>query len=440
MSQTQLLIKDTEVGSIPHDWDVVEINKLGEIITGTTPKTSVPEYYDGAYMFIAPGDINEDKYVKSTQKTLSEEGLNVSRSLPRDTVLVVCIGATIGKVAMTNTEMSATNQQINAIISNKDICADYLYYALKYRSPHLPALAGRAAIPIVNKSSFAKFLIPRPPLAEQRAIAHTLLTIQKAKEARQRELEFERERKAALMQYLFTYGTCNEPSKKTKIGEIPQSWRIVMLGDLCLNGLGIIQTGPFGSQLHASDYKFAGIPVVNPTHLRFNSIVDDAIPRISREKADSLSKHYLIEGDILISRRGDFSRYSYISQQYSGWFCGTGCLLIRLTHPEVDNYFLSILFSTEVIQSYLKLNAVGSIMPNLNTRILQDVPLTLPQIEQQREIAEVLRSCDRKITALEQEAAFLDELFRAMLEELMTGRLSALPLVEEKAIPENCLN
>jgi type I restriction enzyme S subunit len=207
-----------------------------------------------------------------------------------------------------------------------------------------------------------------------------------------------------------------------------------MLGDLCLNGLGIIQTGPFGSQLHASDYKSAGIPVVNPTHLRFNSIVDDAIPRISREKADSLYKHYLMEGDILISRRGDFSRYSYISQKYSDWFCGTGCLLIRLTHPEVDNYFLSILFSTEVIQNYLKLNAVGSIMPNLNTRILQDVPLTLPKIEQQREIAEVLRSCDRKITALEQEAVFLDELFRAMLEELMTGRLSALPLVEEKAL------
>ena len=62
------------------------------------------------------------------------------------------------------------------------------------------------------------------------------------------------------------------------------------------------------------------------------------------------------------------------------------------------------------------------------------LPILLPPIEEQQLISSALRACERKITALEQEAAFLDELFRAMLEELMTGRLSALPLVEEKAL------
>jgi type I restriction enzyme S subunit len=430
MDERKTFLVNTDIGLMPNYWDIVEVNKLGNIVTGTTPKTNIPEYYGGAYMFIAPGDINDNKYVNKTQKYLSDKGLKVSRPLTPNTVLVVCIGATIGKVAITQSENSTTNQQINAIIPNEKVSADYLYYAFKYRSAYLPALAGRAAIPIVNKSNFGRFLIPLPPLPEQKTIAHTLQTIQKAKETRQRELELERERKAALMQYLFTHGTRNEPRKQTEIGKIPESWKIIKLGDLCSDGLGIIQTGPFGSQLHAYDYQDTGIPVVNPTHLRFNSISEDNIPRISKEKADSLTKHYLLEGDILISRRGDLSRYSYVSEQYSGWLCGTGCLLIRLNHPKVNNYFCSILFSTEFIQTYLRLNAVGSIMPNLNTKILKSISLKIPEIEEQKKIGEILHNCDRKIQALEKEIALTDELFHAMLEQLMTGKISTQPLTE----------
>ena len=74
--------------------------------------------------------------------------------------------------------------------------------------------------------------IPLPPLPEQRAIAHVLQTIQEAKSTRQRELALERERKAALMDYLFSYGTKDEPRKQTEIGEIPESWEVVRLGEV----------------------------------------------------------------------------------------------------------------------------------------------------------------------------------------------------------------
>lgn len=327
------------------------------------------------------------------------------------------------------TEVIPIKELVN--VSNKEFLA---YYLLRQsiRFELAQKMEGSTGRQRLSKSILEKLEIPFPPLTEQRALAHTLRTIQKAKEARQRELELERERKAALMQYLFTYGTCHESTKQTEIGEIPESWQVVKLGELCLNKLGIIQTGPFGSQLHASDYQPAGIPVVNPTHLGFNFIVDNNIPYISREKADSISKHYLIEGDILISRRGDFSRYSYVKKKYAGWFCGTGCLLIRLNNPQVDNYFLSILISTAFSQNYLKQNSVGSIMPNLNTQILQALPLILPEITEQREIANIIHACDRKIQALEKEISTIDELFRAMLSELMNGRLSTQPLIEQE--------
>jgi type I restriction enzyme S subunit len=72
----------------------------------------------------------------------------------------------------------------------------------------------------------------------------------------------------------------------------------------------------------------------------------------------------------------------------------------------------------------------ASIMPNLNTTILSQMPVLLPSIEEQHRIAEILRACEVKIHALESELPLLDELFEVMLKELTTGRLSALSLVE----------
>lgn len=166
--------KQTEIGEIPESWEVVEIGDIGNVVTGNTPKTTVPEYYGGPHMFVSPGDITEAQYITKTNKYVSDRGLKVLRPLPRNAVLVVCIGATIGKTAMTSTDQSVTNQQINAVVPNEKAFPHYIYYALTNRSPYLPSLAGRAAIPIVKKSIFAKFPIPLPSLSEQRSIAESL--------------------------------------------------------------------------------------------------------------------------------------------------------------------------------------------------------------------------------------------------------------------------
>ena len=176
-------LKETEIGMVPEDWDVAKLEDTGDIITGTTPRTDVKEYYGNEYMFISPGDMGEYKYVDSASKWLSEEGLKVSRILPMDTVLVVCIGATIGKTSMTHATKSTTNQQINAIIANDTIYSHYLYYAISYRSDKLPSLSGGVAVPIINKSNFSKFTIPLPPLPIQQQIADILTAVDQKIEA-----------------------------------------------------------------------------------------------------------------------------------------------------------------------------------------------------------------------------------------------------------------
>lgn len=196
--------KQTDIGEIPESWEVVQIGEIGKVMTGNTPKTSVPEYYGGPYMFITPGDISEPQYVTKTDRYVSVEGLKVSRSLPRDSVLVVCIGSTIGKTAMTSAEQSVTNQQINAIISNPKVFSHYVYYAVTYRSRFLFSLAGRAAVPIVKKSSFTKFLIPLPPLSEQRSIAAVFQAIDEKTAALEQEVKHLDELFHAMLDELMT--------------------------------------------------------------------------------------------------------------------------------------------------------------------------------------------------------------------------------------------
>lgn len=117
-------------------------------------------------------------------------------------------------------------------VSNKQFLAYYLLRR-EIRSELAAKMEGSTGRQRLSKSTLENLKVPLPPLPEQQQIAHTLQTIQQAKETRQRELELEQERKAALMQHLFTYGTRGEARKQTEIGEIPEGWEVVKLGNWC---------------------------------------------------------------------------------------------------------------------------------------------------------------------------------------------------------------
>ena len=417
----------TEIGAIPESWEVVQIGEIGRVVTGNTPKTSVPEYYGGPYMFIAPGDISEAQYVTKTNKYVSAEGLKVLRPLPRDAILVVCIG-TIGKAAMTSAKQSVTNQQINAIIPNARAFSHYVYYAVTYRSRSLPALAGRTVIPIVKKSSFAKFPIPLPPLPEQRAIAHVLQTIQEAKSTRQRELALERERKAALMDHLFSHGTKDEPRKQTEIGEIPESWEVVRLET-------VLETTQYGLSAKAN-LKKQGYPLLRMNNLVAGLVDTSDLKHIQLDK-EALEKFRLSKGDVLFNRTNSFELVGKTGLfDKEGDYVFASYLIRLVTDSQVLNsYFLSFYFNWEAIQTRLKrLSFRGAGQSNISASKLKMFKIRLPSFFEQQQIAEVLCAFDDKIAALEQETERLDELFHAMLDELMTGKRSAVALIGVESV------
>ena len=192
-------------------------------------------------------------------------------------------------------------------------------------------------------------------------------------------------------------------------------WQLTTLGQICADQGGVIQTGPFGSQLHTSDYKEIGIPVVMPTNIGDGGIVEDGIARIDQADVNRLSQHILMLNDIVFSRRGDVTKNALIRETEIGWFCGTGCLKVRLGHERIaDAKFISYCLRSPETKDWLVRHSVGATMPNLNTGILSAVPINLPPLSVQLEIAAMLGSLDDRIALLRETNKTLEAIAQAL--------------------------
>ena len=172
--------KQTEIGPVPKSWELVEIGDLGQCVTGSTPKTKVASFYDPpSEDFIAPADLGARRYVYDSEKKISPEGMATIRPLPKNAVMCVCIGSSIGKVGMSYREESATNQQINSIICKKGRDPEFVYYLLSYHWEYWKSFATFGPVPILSKGRFATIVVAIPSsVEEQQAIAMPLIALE----------------------------------------------------------------------------------------------------------------------------------------------------------------------------------------------------------------------------------------------------------------------
>ena len=154
------------------------------------------------------------------------------------------------------------------------------------------------------------------------------------------------------------------------------NWEQKVLGDISTS----IQTGPFGSQLHQSDYSDEGIPVVMPKDLIRGMVSEESIAQISKEHVERLSKHKIKAGDILYSRRGDVGKCAFASEREIGWICGTGCLKVSVDREKADPQFIFYQLQKAETIGWVINHAVGSTMLNLNTSILSAVTIDVTEI------------------------------------------------------------
>lgn len=184
------------------EWRKIKIEKLGDIITGSTPSRGNADNWNGPFPWISAQDFH-GKYISKTEEYVTETGLKQCRVLPKGAVLVTCI-ASIGLNAIT-TEECATNQQINAIVCSQKFDSEFVFYAIENIGEYLQKIAGKTAVPIISKGVFSKIEINVPASKrEQSAVAEVLALLDNAIELHEKESDELCQKKKALMQLLLT--------------------------------------------------------------------------------------------------------------------------------------------------------------------------------------------------------------------------------------------
>ncbi len=278
---------------------------------------------------------------------------------------------------------------------------------------------------------FGNQRVPLPPPDEQAAIVRFLDwangRLERAIRAKRKVITLLGEQKQAIIHRAVTRGLDPtvplKPSGIPWLGDIPQHWEVAAIGAAAT----LIQTGPFGSQLHSHEYVTAGVPVINPSHMAGGRIKPSQAVTISAEKARELSRHMLCSGDIVIARRGELGRCALVTPFEQGWICGTGSLLLRCKTSTVSPAFFQAVFASRGIADMLSLSSIGATMANLNAGTVARQRLPLPPLDEQQRIVRFIEDETHTvaiaISRLQREIELLREYRTRLVAEVVTGKL-----------------
>jgi type I restriction enzyme S subunit len=318
------------------------------------------------------------------------------------------------------------------------------YYHYLLRTPAFITEAERWSYGITSdmwslrSEDFKRIYSVLPPIEEQRAIARFLdhydrLTRRYIRMQR-RLIDLLGEQKQALIQRAVTRGLDPDvPLKDSGIDwleEIPVSWSEIAIRQIA----ELLQTGPFGSQLHAHEYVTGGIPVINPSHLRKGKLIPDVDCSVDNATANRLSRHKFEINDIVFARRGELGRCGLVREAEKGWICGTGSMLMRPKKGLFNPEFLLLVLSSQRVGEFLSLHSVGATMRNLNASIVAQIRLPRPPLEEQQAIidyvTEVSAQMDQAITRAQNQIDLIREYRTRLIADVVTGKLDVrgLPL------------
>jgi type I restriction enzyme, S subunit len=195
-------------------------------------------------------------------------------------------------------------------------------------------------------------------------------------------------------------------------------WDIIRVNDLVLKNEADLQTGPFGTQLKASEYVADGIPVINVRNIGYGSLIDSKLEFVSEQTAVKLKVHRLDQGDIVFGRKGAVDRHILVTQKSEKWIQGSDCLRLRIKSKDLSNKFLSYYFTTDPHKSWMEAQgSFGATMSSLNQDIVKRINIPLPPLSIQKKIAAVLSAYDDLIENNDRRIALLEKMAEEIYRE-----------------------
>ena len=373
---------------VPEGWEKKRLGEVGQVVTGSTPKTIEPLYWGGDIQFVSPADFELSVYLKTTSRHLTKLGAEKGRLLPKDAILVTCIGS-LGGIKMSS-KICVTNQQINAIIPNNNFDNKYCYYNVLFHIAELEKNAGTTTLPIINKSTFEGIVLPFPPLPEQQKIASILTAVDDVIEKTQAQINKLQDLKKATMNELLTKGIGHTEFKDSAVGKIPKEWDVKKLGEIMDLNYG---KSPKGITSKDGEYPIFGTGGLT-----------------------GFGTEYLYDGEtVIIGRKGTIDMPQFVNGRF--WAIDTTyyCSFFKNILPK---YF----FYSLVLKDLRKYNDATGV-PSLSRDVLREISIKLPPLHEQQKIASILTSIDTTIEQKQRKFSQVQSLKKALMSDLLTGKV-----------------
>jgi type I restriction enzyme S subunit len=410
------------LGVIPEHWELKRVKEIATLINGYPFDSKRFDSGKGTPL-VRIRDIN------SSRTEVGFVGEVPPESLIKNNDILIGMDGDFN-VAMWRGGEAALNQRVACVRANSYELKKFIFYTLPFNMKIVNDLTYFTTVKHLSSTDILKAKLSLPSMDELAKIIifldHETAKIDTLIEKQQQLIKLLKEKRQAVISHAVTKGlNPHAPMRDSGVewlGEVPEHWVVAQLKFNTVE----MQTGPFGSQLHAEDYIDDGIPFVNPAHMADGKIVPDSKVSVDEETWHRLKRHQLFEGDLIFARRGELGRCAIVTKDQEGWLCGTGSLKAKLNDRLVPEYSYLLITSDGVV-SELSLESKGSTMDNLNTETLGRVRLPVPPIDEQRKVLDYVNDVSGKFRNLIDKASAAIELMKerrtALISAAVTGKI-----------------
>ena len=404
--------RETPIGRIPKEWQVLRLRELFTYIKGKKPKNLIKEEKEGYLPYLTTDYLRTgvpSNYAKHEKDTTIVDD---------NDILLLWDGSNAGEFFLGKKGILASTM-VKLVPKINEISTLFYFYYLKLVENRLKSLTKGTGIPHVEKSVFENLQLIKPPLEEQWGIAEVLSSVDRAIEATERLIGRLERLKRALMQELLTRGIGHREYKQTPIGKIPKEWKIVKIENIAK----VVKTGPFGSQLRKSELTRKGIKVYTQENvLKRDFSIGNLY--ISEKKFNQLKNFEVKPNDVLLTIRGTVGKAAVVPYHVERGIIHTNLAIIRVDDTKILPRYLELVINeADIVARQVKASHSSTTLPALYAGTIKRLKIPLPSLEEQKKIVDIISSVNKWIELERKRKEKLERLKRGLMELLLTGRV-----------------
>jgi type I restriction enzyme, S subunit len=430
--------KDTEIGLIPVEWDVVKLIKYGKCIRGVSykPKDVYEEDTDETVCILRSNNIknnllNYDEVVYVDRKTVKDN------QLLQDNDIAICMSNGSKRLVGKNATFISNNKKVSigafcalfrTTNDNNPIFVKNLLSSNLYKKQIDILLAG-SAINNLKNSDIEGLKFQLPPLKEQEKIADILSTADDKIDTITIQIEKAETLKKGLLQKLLSEGIGHSEFKDSELGKIPESWEVIPFLQLADTKISHSFTGgPFGSDLKSEHYTKDGVRVIQLQNIGDGSFINKDFVYTSEEKAEALKTCQIYPNDIILAKMAEpVARACIMPHIEEKYLMGSDGIRLHIDKSKYDTHFILHSINFNRFRNIAIARSTGTTRLRIGLTALKKIPIIIPPLEEQKQIADILSTTDEKLEVLRAKKEKYETLKKGLLQKLLSGLVRVKP-------------